>query len=1186
MMIRTAPIADPSVNLSEVIMTQYYYLLSTYSLPEYDNQTGPLVFELGSQIDGTSYYSLVLAPQQFGGKNLNQLWTLSESDGGTQIASAANPTLQLGWNNDQLINYNLQVVAYAPQSGDANIVWTVSDANNGNSKSVLIGNAAANSAGGWNYYLSTYNNYENNVLVSGATAILNPPGDGSIPDSSYYIIEECNALEVWRPIWVYLQTTAPDAQSVSGNFVIGFAGGVVQPNSQPTLQVFQPGSIDQLWGFYPDGTIRSAADTSLAITAGGYNTSVTVQTLGGNPSSSQVWAYQISGSGKHEIFNSGTNNVLSVANNSALPNQSIVPYESYNGSGQIWNFIPPSSLSGQFFTINTVLGTSAPMMLTANTDGAVLMETALDTRFQQPTVNQLWRRTLDGRIVSALNPALALSAPSAGGAVSLAPAEPKNLLQCWTWNPLWGAPITVDGTSTTAGALVNLGLKDQYLTVQDGGTASGTPACTEAADIVTTGQTKTLASQQLWYVQPAGPAYGNWTTIRSTRQVQEDGRTTTPLLLTINVTGTEDVPNNWSGPVYLNEQAAVDTRAGGPTSIWQFTSEGYIVNSFNPDLILSLEIDTATSTLLQPAYTNSVVVSLRTPMVYSGQLWTATSDGVIFSRHNGQALTVNGTYDPTNPAPVAVVTSALASPPTAAQIWDFGTGKGLQAVLAQPGLPFPPVDQDDYQSINQQLDLGGTTLREQYSNLAAPLAGYQAALAIMQLNNPSLSTSIQQLSKELSAAMAAQSLFEQVGNLHINLAMLQNLALQEIVTLLKLPPTQTLPRKKSHAWIWDIVQGVVYTALNIAGTEIGDPALGTELETVAAKTSGKTLSAVANIWQTGFTAGQAAIEANSNNPAVNIALGRMEQLDMTIAELQSSLLAAFKQSGYALGVIESDILSDWGKMQRVYEMIRTPIGTSSLYWPGTMGPMQANKLLGNYIIQVLQILLPMTSDWGITFQTMHGPRTQPRDQLGLQPDGLTYIQYTKDGQQNTFVAHEQNGNMLNAIMPMIWENGGIPYNYFNCVSGWNFGTTYDYNGSYNSAAIVVVLVNKTSQPLMLYATAQGILGPGGNTSEANQNSNVWRPLPAFGMTGFAGINVPGQAYSSLPFDGEFYLYAGTEGGEGGTSQAQVAHIHIGTSYATFNWTIDSTANGYAVAISPGGGSSDGPFQMTVIVSPS
>jgi hypothetical protein len=1135
-------------------MPQFFFLKATNSVA---NSGGPLVVELGDAIsppiaDWPASYQLQLAAQQTPTPqapipNANQLWFLSETDGGTMICNAGNPALAIGYNFSQRYDFSFQAIACTPVTANQNQwIWTIANGSAaGHATSVTFNNTAGPP---FDYYLNVYDN-----TMAAGTIIILYPYTGAVNTGAYFI------LEPYVPQLVSLQTNAPDAANVSGNFVIGFAGGIVEAQAQPTMQAVQPGALSQLWAFNPDGTIRNAADLSLAITApASVDNPITMQAVTGAPAASQIWSL----TGNMTLTNTASGDSLNVRGYSAAAGTEIITWASNTAPNETWTLLPyQPEPSGQYFTINSGLSSWFPRMLTACCDGTVVIDAALGLLGAEPTINQLWRLTLDGNIVSALNPGLGLSSPAGGGQVALAALRPRVPGQRWAWDHGTVQEVSQEGTpmSVALGALVNLGVDGgQCLTVQGGAIAAGTPVCTEAGP----GAHNAPPPQQLWYVQPAGPAYGTWTPIRSTSPVQIDGRTTTALDLVLTIDGTNaTLPSGDSGPYNLQERAVIDSRAGDAAAIWHFTPDGYIVNSLDPTLVLSLAVSPS-STLSAPVYDSTVVVSLRSPQTYPCQLWTTTAAGIIYNRQNGQVLTVDGTFDPKKPAPVPVVTSPLASPPAPTQIWDIAPGKALQTVLAQPRQPFPGTasDKKAYQYIDTQLGLKGITLRAQYMNLAAPLSSYQAGLATMPPGNFSnWDAIVAQLSRELTAAIAVQSLFQQISAVHVNLGLLQTMALQELVTLLELTPGTQVPHKKSHGWIWDIVSGMVYTALNWAGAMAGDPKAGSQFE-AASKFASKGISVLANLLQTGFTAGQANIEANSGSGARTAALQKAEQYEMTVAQLQQALLATFNQSGLALGQIESLILSDWGKLEQVYGMICDLSGLSSLYWSGSMGPMQANKLLKGYMVQVLQTLMPLNSSLSVNGVVMHGPPNQPMDQLGLQPDGRTYIQQTQDGRQNTYKA---GGNA--DVLSILWANGAHPYSYFHGIAGWALPINYSGLSAanlYDQAAIVVVIVNNTPQPMWMHVAAQGVLGPGGSVS-SNIASNVLRPLPAFGTQSFAGINVPSPG-AGCPFDGDFYLLAGTADGP------QIADVHIGTNYGSWNWEVASQAEGYAVALSSSG----------------
>src|SRR5262249_24142421 len=132
-----------------------------------------------------------------------------------------------------------------------------------------------------NYYL----NVNWNTMAAGTIVILYNYA-GRPNTGSFFMIEP------FVPQWVYLETQTEDASGVSGSFVIGFTDGVAGAQAQPTMQPYQPGTLNQLWTFHADGTIRNASNLSLAITApDSTDNPVSMTDATGTPAPSQIWAF-------------------------------------------------------------------------------------------------------------------------------------------------------------------------------------------------------------------------------------------------------------------------------------------------------------------------------------------------------------------------------------------------------------------------------------------------------------------------------------------------------------------------------------------------------------------------------------------------------------------------------------------------------------------------------------------------------------------------------------------------------------------------------------------------------------------------------------------------------------------------------------------------------------------------------
>ncbi len=143
--------------------------------------------------------------------------------------------------------------------------------------------------------------------------------------------------------------------------------------------------------------------------------------------------------------------------------------------------------------------------------------------------------------------------------------------------------------------------------------------------------------------------------------------------------------------------------------------------------------------------------------------------------------------------------------------------------------------------------------------------------------------------------------------------------------------------------------GIIYSVLNVGA------GLRARWESSALKTLASTgISAVANLLQTAFNSTQ--LKSQQQQPKdAGIA---------TYAQLEASLLLAFEQMEVELATIEELVLTDWRKLQIFYGMCLQPSGLDSLFWPSKATPAQARKMLPGYIEQVLEALVPTSSnDW-------------------------------------------------------------------------------------------------------------------------------------------------------------------------------------------------------------------------------
>jgi len=875
--------------------------------------------------------------------------------------------------------------------------------------------------------------------------------------------------ELWAPFAVngiplgemfYLATNLPLPTGSDTPYVITISGNVAAGVGLE-LQVLA-GSVTQLWTMSAQGAIVSMADPSLCISAGGNDTAVSLQ-LPSDNLAGQQWYMQ--GNGQLVVSVGGDFLAMNVSGaKSAASGQLIISYDySQNGSNELWTRLPylPDP-SGQWFTIESALGnvqsTSAALILTVDPgSGNVLSYPPMGGNISsggEPALNQLWRYDLSGHILSALHPQLTLTGGSADGKINVTMLNPGQNNQKWIWG--YSQSVEKSARQVRCGVLENMGDYSAQQVLWNSGAYDGVNL-QDAASVDDT-------ANQLWFVVPHLPAYGEFTTIRN---LSSD-----PQLQGMFLSATD---SSSSG-----SQVIAIPRGDQPAlSTWKFEFPGYIVSAVNPDLVMSLELDTTGSTPSDAVFTSSVVVYPKLDGVQSFQLWRVTEDGMIVNALSGQALCAlsNGGQ---------VVTDTIsATPEKSGQFWEFSPGLALKAILAQPFTPYPqgsdPAQQAAYKSISKQLGLTDG-LRVQYMNLSAPLLAYQSMINLI----PSVMTAqgkgapsadliavIQQLNEEITAVTAVQMFFQQAGALHLALSQAQSLMLSQLISACELADTDPVVTSTGTNWIGDLVEGLLYASLNILGSMIGDPEAGTAAEKAIKFSKNVGIPAVANLISTTFSAGQAGIQSRSSNAAAFNKQSYIYNYEISVLKLQESLLALFEESGTALGRMEAVVLGDWGKIQAMYAMIKTPGGITSLYWPATLTPVVAEQLLPNYAIGVLQLLMPANKAIQIdAWVHFKGAAAN----TGIQNNGTEFY---KNNPDQTFNQYTVKAN--SDLMEQVWAYGTNPADFFTGLNGWaipvSWGNDITAEGASTQgpADLVITIFNQTTQAIELNAGISGLI---------------------------------------------------------------------------------------------------------------
>jgi len=865
-----------------------------------------------------------------------------------------------------------------------------------------------------------YLNVNGADLAAGTQVITYEPSTD--PNEQWYLFP---ATPVLAGEWFYLKTEMTNNISDRSTYVMAVSGTSVQAGSPVVIEPWNPGAANQLWKMTDNGNIVSGLnlELGLASTAGGYP--VTLQSTTG----SGYWLqWYLTGNNMLATGPSGSVYFLNVkGGGNAAAGTSLITYGSTSGANEVWTPLPYEP-SGLWFTIrNSAYAQSGPLsaLLTLTMDGDITLSPPIGGQIiptGQAAKSQLWRKTIDGYIMSATHPNLVLTAQGSGEGLIVALAEPGNDKQKWfsglsQFDPIEGIKKNIN---ILAGTIENVAL-GQFINNS-----------ALLAPLLPPPLSGDYLSSELWYIIPHAMPFGESTTIRNTAGGKSDG-----LFLTL-------ADKAVSGVYQINVGAIPDNSS---FSMWRYEFPGYIVSNVDDNIVLSLELGSG-NTAGNPVYIDNVVAYPRQAGDQLFQLWTVREEGMIVSQYDGKPLMIP------EPASPPASTLNVGTFDSGYQIWDFSPGMALQTVLQQPAIGFPPgsaEEQNIYDSICKELGLPDG-IRSQYQNLAAPLAGYQSAINLMatgklveniQANKgtppasaePSAyQTVVTQLNKEIIAACAVRQLFEQATSLYLSLSQAQAIMLSELITDCALPEgVKVSPPKKNRSWIGDLVEGILYTGMNVAGSFVGDPAAGKEASLMAGVIKNG-LPCFANLMATAFTTGQSALTGGSGSTAkLQATEQNIYNYEMTVSQLQQALLNEFEELGTFLGQIEALILGDWYKLQAVYEMCYSYGDMFSLYWPSTMTAKDTDQMLSVYAQGVLKTLIPANKQFDIN-ASMH-INYKARLSPGWH-SGSFYIN-NDDGTQNSYST-----NLSSNLMNLIWAVGTNANAFFLGLNGWELPATY------------------------------------------------------------------------------------------------------------------------------------------------
>jgi hypothetical protein len=319
--------------------------------------------------------------------------------------------------------------------------------------------------------------------------------------------------------------------------------------------------------------------------------------------------------------------------------------------------------------------------------------------------------------------------------------------------------------------------------------------------------------------------------------------------------------------------------------------------------------------------------------------------------------------------------------------WHFYPNRVLSEILQEAPVPFPPMDTKGgikaQSYIATKLNLPSTDplhgctyngatyfgLRCQYSNLAAPLSTYVSLISDLKkpknVPGKTFRKVKAQLIAELSYAIAVQNLFAQVNFIYSTVFLGSSALLNQDLADLGADLTDQTKVKK-FSW-QTLVEGILYTGLNIAGTLFGDPKAGSQSEKMY-KGIGLGFGVTANLMETGWNTALAE-SGGTNDPLAN-------QFEDTAAKLYGYFFDEFSYLGEFINNQETTVLQDWGMLETIGLLAQqqpSPDNAfSGLYWDPTTNSALAQKFTGAYQLAIMQQLLPQYFDLNVAVDWVGG----------------------------------------------------------------------------------------------------------------------------------------------------------------------------------------------------------------------
>jgi hypothetical protein len=510
-------------------------------------------------------------------------------------------------------------------------------------------------------------------------------------------------------------------------------------------------------------------------------------------------------------------------------------------------------------------------------------------------------------------------------------------------------------------------------------------------------------------------------------------------------------------PVILSSQG---TNSQG--QLWMFTSDGRILSPVGFQNLMSLG----------PAYSGdgggyTVVMNPQQNPTPTTQQWDMRGgpNQIRNELSMEYLVVVGGNNGPVSPfgGPAVLSAPGYSNP---SYLWYFSPSSPIDAILAQAPLAFLAFqgqEETAYKAVNTACGL--SDLRSAYTNTSAEFSTYQSIINGMAcpqgVSEEHWETVKTRLNTELTDVEAVASLYNNYLVFHTAIFTLQNAQLGQLIS-----DAGMEQGTNTSGVAATVMQGVLYTVIEAI------PVVGNVL-------------------------------GNLVNTAINGALAAgkisISPFSIAVSDLQNSLIATFVNVLGQMSGIFTTILSDWGKLQAIYQCT---LGTTV---PQPTVEMAVNSLSLNsedtsngvtnaapgYAISVMQMLLPAQYQIYKYNDTNGDPVDDvPSYAQLVEYDGLvdgdpTWTKYWIANSTNYDAYPSQQALQTDLFDPFdsntMTGAGVSPSDFFHGRNGWGFAVCWVYKYLISGyAGVVVTITNQTPNLLTVNANCSGggeIIGP-------------------------------------------------------------------------------------------------------------